>query len=122
MPNVKIYVDEAIYPACRDGLRGALGPLLDMLRRDLAVDRPACQIAVIPVMALPGLPPVNVEMQVMPRPDRTRAVLLAVCGHLRDIVGAATGSHVAVRVTTLDPASYIALKQEGTAWTRHCPI
>jgi hypothetical protein len=110
MPNVKIYVDETIYPACHRRLSAALGPILDMLCNDLTVDRPACQIAVMPVLAMPDLPPVNVEMQIMPRPERTRDVLLAVCAKLREMVGAATGSHVAIRVTMLDPETYIALK------------
>lgn len=110
MPNVKIYVDEVIYPSCRDRLPAAMEPILDMLCHDLAVDRPACQIAIIPVLAMPDLPPVNVEMQIMPRPERTRAALLAVCANLREMVGAATGTHVAIRVTMLDPETYIALK------------
>jgi hypothetical protein len=110
MPNVKIYVGEVIYPSCRDRLQAALAPILDMLCHDLTVDRPACQIAVMPVLAMPDLPPVNVELQIMPRPDRTRAALLAVCAKLREMVGAATGTHVAIRVTTLDPETYIALK------------
>ena len=110
MPNIKIYVDEAIYPTCRDRLAAALGPSVDMLCRELTVDRSACQIAVMPVLALPDLPPVNVEMQIMPRPDRTREALLDVCAKLRDMIGAATGTHVAIRVTLLDPETYIALK------------
>lgn len=110
MPNVKIYVDEAVYPDCRDRLSGALRPIRDMLCGDLAVDAPACQFAVMPVLAMPDLPPVNVELAIMPRPDRTRAVLLGVCAKLREMVGAATGGHVAIRVTTLDPETYIALK------------
>jgi hypothetical protein len=110
MPNVKIFVDEVIYPSCRGRLPAALGPILDMLCHDLDVDRPACQLAVIPVLAMPGLPPVNVEIAIMPRPERTRAVLLGVSTKLREMLGAATGTHVAVRVTTLDPETYIALK------------
>jgi hypothetical protein len=110
MPNVKIYVDEVIYLSCRDRLPAALGRVLDMLCHDLTVDRPACQIAVMPVLAMPDLPPVNVELQIMPHPERTRAALLAVCTKLREMVGAATGTHVAIRVTTLDPETYIALK------------
>ncbi len=110
MPNLKIYVDEMIYPACRDRFPAALVPILDMLCNDLTVDRPACQVAVIPVLAMPDLPPVNVELQIMPRADRTRAVLLEVCVRLREMVGAATGTHVAIRVTMLDPETYIALK------------
>jgi hypothetical protein len=110
MPNVKIYVDEAIYPSCRGRFEAALGPILDMLCHDLNVQRPACQIAVLPVLAMPDLPAVNVEMQIMPRQERTRAALLAVCTRLREMVGAVTGSHVAVRLTALDPETYIALK------------
>jgi hypothetical protein len=110
MPNVKIYVDEVIYPDCRDRLSAALRSVRDMLCGDLTVDAMACQFAVIPVMALPDLPPVNVELAIMPRPDRTRALLLAVCTKLREMVGAATGTHVAIRVTTLDPETYIAVK------------
>ncbi len=110
MPNVKIYVDEAIYPTCRDRLAAALGPVLDMLCHDLTVERPACQMAVMPVLAMPDLPPVSVEMQIMPHPERTRAALLVICAKLRELVGAATGTHVAIRVTTLNPETYIALK------------
>lgn len=110
MPNVKIYVDEAIYPPCRDRLPAALGPILDMLSHDLTVDRTACQNAVMPVMAMPGLPPVNVEMQIMPSPERARMVLLAVCAKLRETVSAFTGANIAIRVTTLDPETWIAMK------------
>lgn len=110
MPNIKIYVDEAIYPSCRDSLTAALGPIVDMWCRALTVDRPACQMAVVPVLALTDLPPLNVEIQIMPRPERTREMLLVVCAKLRGMVGAATGCHVAIRVTMLDPETYIALK------------
>jgi hypothetical protein len=110
MPNVKIYVDDAIFPDCRDRLSGVLRPIRDMLCGDLTVDVTACQFAVISVLAMPDLPPVNVEIAIMPRPERTRAALLAVCEKLREMVRAATGTHVAIRVTTLDPETYIALK------------
>lgn len=110
MPNVKIYVDDTIYEGCRNRLTGVLGPIRDMLCAALTVDAAACQFAVIPVLAMPDLPPVNVELAIMPRPDRTRERLLAVSGKLREMVGGATGKHVAIRVTTLDPQTYIALK------------
>lgn len=110
MPNVKIFVDEAIYPDCRAALAQALGPVRDMLCRELQVDIPACQFAVMPVGAMPDLPRVNVEMAILPRPERTRDAILAVCAKLRAMIEAATGTHVSVRVTALDPESYIALK------------
>ena len=110
MPNVKIFVDESLYPAIREPLAQALGPIRSMLCVDLAVDVPACQFAVLPVGAMPDLPRVNVEMAILPRPERTREVILSVCAKLRRMVEQATHTHVAVRVTALDPETYIALK------------
>lgn len=110
MPNVKIFVDESLYPSVRDPLARALGPIRDMLCAELAVDVPACQFAVLPVGAMADLPRINVEMAILPRPERTRERLLSVCGRLRDLVETATHTHVAVRVTSLDPETYIALK------------
>lgn len=110
MPNVKIFVDDSLYPNVRAPLALALGPIRDMLCADLAVDVPACQFAVMPVGAMPDLPRVNVEMAILPRPERTRDVILSVCAKLRAMVEEATRTHVAVRVTALDPATYIALK------------
>lgn len=110
MPNVKIFVDESLYAGIRKPLADALGPIREMLCHDLAVDVPACQFAVLPVGAMPDLPRVNLEMAILPRPERTRDVILSVCAKLRAMVEAATGTHVAVRVTALDPETYIALK------------
>ena len=110
MPNVKIFVDEGLYPAVKGALAAALAPLRDMLCRELAVDVPACQFAILPVGGMADLPLVNVEIAILPRPERTRDRLLAISADLRTILAAATGTHVAVRITTLDPETYIALK------------
>ena len=110
MPNVKIYVDETLYPACRDRLAAALGPLRDLMCREFGVEVPACQFAVLPVMAMADLPPVNVEVMLLPRPERTRQAVTRVGLTLREILGLATGAHVAIRVAFLDPETYIALK------------
>ncbi|MEZ5797702.1 MAG: hypothetical protein R3D63_09700 [Paracoccaceae bacterium] len=110
MPNLKIFVDESLYQDIRAPLTQALGPIRDMLCRELSVEVPACQVAVMPVVAMPDLPRVNVEMAILPRPERTRDRILATCAQLRAMVEAATRTHVAVRVTALDPETYIALK------------
>lgn len=110
MPNVKIFVDDSLYAGVREPLARALGPIRDMLCHELAVDVPACQFAVLPVGAMPDLPRVNVEMAILPRPERTRDRVMQVCIRLREMVEAATHTHVAVRVTALDPDTYIALK------------
>jgi hypothetical protein len=72
MPNVKLYVDETLLPGCRAGLIAALPGLRTMLCDALKVDVAACQFAVIPVIAMPDLPRVNVEMHILPHPDRTK--------------------------------------------------
>lgn len=110
MPNLKIYVDDRLFPACRGRLAAALEPLRAMLCRELAVPVAACQFAVLPVLAMADLPPVNVELQILPKPDRTRDRLTALAETLRDSIAAATGGAVAVRISQLDPATYVALK------------
>ncbi len=110
MPNVKIYVDEAIYPNCRDSLVSALVPIRSMLCGALNVPPAACQFAVLSVLALPDLPRVGVELQILPHPKRTKDRVTEVCTTLRDMVSAATGTHVAVRASMLDPQTYVALK------------
>jgi len=110
MPNLKIFVDETLYPECRDSLAAALEPIRAMLCRELKVDIPACQFALLPVLAMADLPRVNAEMQILPQPERTRDHMVAVSRRLQEMLHTATGTHVAVRVTSLDPQTYIALK------------
>ena len=110
MPNVKIFVEEALFASKSGALRDALLPLREMLCKGFKVDVAACQFAVTPVMAMPDLPLVNVEMHILPRADRTRDAVLAVCNSVQGLIEAATGTHAAIRVSFLDAATYIALK------------
>lgn len=110
MPNVKIFVDDTLYPGCQAALARALPALRQLLCREFSVDIPACQFAVMPVMAMPDLPRVNVEMLILPHPDRTRDHVLQVCQQTRALMQDTTGAHTAIRVSFLDPATYIALK------------
>jgi hypothetical protein len=81
-----------------------------MLCRELRVEASACQFALVTVLAMPDQPAVNVEIHVMPGPERTRSRILGICERLRDIVGDAAQAPVAVRVAMLDPETYVALK------------
>ncbi|MGC4025554.1 MAG: hypothetical protein QM744_10595 [Mesorhizobium sp.] len=110
MPNVKIFVDETSFPAVQEGLKSVLPDLRAQLCTALAVDLAATQFAVIPVVGLPDQPPINVEMHILPRPERTREAVLAVARQTRESVRKATGQHVAVRIATLDAETYVALK------------
>ena len=110
MPNLKIFVDDRLYPSVRTPLMEALSPIREMLCDDLNVPVHACQFAVIPVLAMPDLPRVNAEIQFLTRPERTRDLVTSVCAKLRALVEAATSTRVAVRALALDPETYVALK------------
>ena len=110
MPNVKIFVEETLFAQKSGALRDALLPMRDLLCERFKVDAAACQFAVLPVVALPDLPLVNLELHILPRADRTRDAVLSVCHALRSLVEAAADSHTAIRVAFLDPATYITLK------------
>jgi hypothetical protein len=111
MPNLKIYADENVHAARAAELKAALPPLRDLLCRDLSVGPEACQLALVPVAGLPDQPLVNVELLILPRPDRTPERVRAVASAIRDLIAeAAGGAHAAVRISQLDPETYIALK------------
>lgn len=110
MPNVKIYVDETLLPGCREGLMAAMAPLRQMLCEALKVDPKACQFAILSALVMPDLPRVNVEMHILPHPDRTRDRLTGLAEAVQSRIGSVTGTHTAVRIATLEPQGYVAKK------------
>lgn len=110
MPNVKIYLDQQHWKPASDRLQAAFPELTDMLCRTLEVDRSAVQLALLGVAAPDGQPAVNVELHLLPRPDRTREALTRLGGDLRDKIALLTGLRIAVRIGQLDPQTYVALK------------
>jgi hypothetical protein len=110
MPNVKIHIEEALLVPCQSALVADLQGLREVLCRELSVGHAACQLAILPVLGLDGQPPVNVELFILPKPDRTREKLLALAGMIRARLEPITGASVAVRIAQLDAATYVALK------------
>ena len=110
MPNVKIFVDDAVFDELRDALAAALLPLREAICAQLSVPVVACQLAVIPVMGIEGQPIVNMEIQYLAKAERTPAVIEAACTVFRAVIEGFIGSTPAVRATPLDPDTYVALK------------
>lgn len=110
MPNVKIFADDRVMADRRDALQAAMPGLRDLLCADLKVGVEACQLALVPVTGLPDQPQVNVELLLLPKADRDGDTVRAVAGKVRDMVAAASGAHTAVRISMLDPVTYVALK------------
>ncbi|MBO0145066.1 hypothetical protein JZX87_28430 [Agrobacterium sp. Ap1] len=58
---------------------------------------------------LPDQPAINLEVIILPKPERTREVI-AVGTRLKATLAEASGGRVAVRAAALDPQTYVALK------------
>ncbi|WP_072051227.1 hypothetical protein [Pluralibacter gergoviae] len=110
MPNVKIYIDSQ----CVDPTQQSISEVLPSLRRilcdSLDVSESACHIVVINVLGLVGQPPLNLELAILPKPERTRRVLEELAGELRTVLSQALHCQAAIRISHLDPSTYIALK------------
>lgn len=110
MPNIKIYIDQSLPEQAHSAVRDALVPIRRMLCDALGVEKQACQVAILSVYAMDDLPRVNVEVSMLPKPDRTREKITRICTDLQEQVAAAAGSHTAVRALFLDADTYVALK------------
>lgn len=110
MPNVKLHVDQKLPAATAKKIVAVLPPLRAFLCDRFAVPAAACQLAVITVGGLPDQPQVNVELAILPGPERTRDRVTAICAEMQALIAAAAGCHVAVRCSQLDAATYVALK------------
>ncbi|MBB4443427.1 MULTISPECIES: hypothetical protein [Rhizobium] len=110
MPNMKIYVDRSLPEQSQLNIEAALVPLSKLLCERLDVNINACQFAVIPVYAMANLPAVNLELFLLPKAERTRQKLMDLAREIQQLVGDAAITQVAVRISQLDPATFIALK------------
>ncbi|MCV9999290.1 hypothetical protein OE766_13625 [Pararhizobium sp. YC-54] len=110
MPNVKIYVDQALPAEAHEALATALVSVRALLAQALGVGPEAFQFAMLTVYAMDDLPPVNVEISILPTPGRTREKIKGVGEDLQRLLSAAAAARVAVRIGLLDPQSYLALK------------
>lgn len=110
MPNLKVYVDDAIFDGVRLRLSEALGPIRALLCDAFRVAPPACQLAVIRVLGMPDQPQINIELLLLPNGERTGEAIRAAAERLQALLSSVTGARVAVRIAQLDPATYVALK------------
>jgi hypothetical protein len=109
MPNVKIYVDEDAFADHKVALTQALRPIREIVSKYLGTQQSACQLALIAAVSLKDQPAVNVEIHVMPRPDRTKEILEAMGAEIQLRLCDVTGSPVAFRCAQLDPLTYVTL-------------
>ncbi|THD71616.1 hypothetical protein E7681_17580 [Thalassobius vesicularis] len=110
MPNLKLFVDQDLLAERKAELSAALEPLRACIMERLEVPASAVQVAIVPVIGLPDQPLINVEIHIMPRPNRTRPVLESFGAEVKKLVEAASGASPAFRCMQLDAETYVALK------------
>lgn len=110
MPNVKVHVDHAVWAERSGDILASLIPIRNMLCADYRVDASYCQFAVFPVFGPEDQTQVSVEIQILPKPERTSELIKDSCQRLQAMLAEAAGVHTAVRATQLDPGTYLALR------------
>lgn len=110
MPNVKIYVANASMLEFGARLTAALPAIRELLCNKLSVEPAACQLAVIPVLGPTDQPQLSLELHLLQKPDRTPDMLRNLGNDLRTIATEASGQDVPVRISSLDPATYLTIR------------
>ncbi|WP_018328716.1 hypothetical protein [Rhizobium giardinii] len=77
MPNIKIYTDKGLPKHTQLCVRESLAPLREIICRVLKVENSACQFAIVPAYVMAGQAVVNVEIAILPKPERTHPMLAA---------------------------------------------
>lgn len=107
MPNVKVYVDDSVLARSGSGPEAMLGAIRDFLCKSLNVPESACHIVLLGAISAKGQTPVNVELVVLRKQERTHDAMVALCGQLRDLTAEWTGCQTAVRCAMMEPEHYI---------------
>lgn len=107
MPNVKLYVDDAVLSDKADAADALLVAIRGFLCDALGVTQDACHIVILGVRPLAGQTPANLELVLLRRQDRTRDLMASICARLRDLVADRMGCNAAVRCAMMEAEHYI---------------
>ncbi|PRY86029.1 hypothetical protein [Donghicola tyrosinivorans] len=108
MPLLSITVHQDIWPACQEDLTEALPAIRQMLCEKLAVGQEFASLTITPVFGLPDQIKVNGDLRVLGKESRGPEVLQDVAEALQTLLSKAASSHASVRITTMNPATYMA--------------
>lgn len=88
-------------------VRESLAPLREIICSLLKVEKSACQFVIVPAYVMAGQAVVNVEIAILPKPERTRPMLSALAEKVQLLMANVIEGRIAVRLSILDPATYI---------------
>jgi len=110
MPNAKLYIDQTVWETQQTDFKQSLPKIRETLCQYLTVPPTACQLALLPVYGLSDQPAVNIELHLMPNPDRTPDLICELTSELQKTIMSLSQSRCAVRITTLNPETYSVMK------------
>ena len=110
MPLTRIYADRTLGPEVVERLSRSLPSIRDLLCRRLDVDTSIAHISIVEAIGAPGQVQLAVEIRILPKPGRSRDMLVATCEELRTVLETLTGARPTVRITTADPTTYLVLR------------
>jgi len=109
VPNLKVHVNRDAWNVHENSITNKLPVLRELVCMGLKADISACQIAVIPFGGIDGQAEVAIEVDYLPKPERTREMVSQVCMQIKTLMIDATGCRVAVRATAVNPETYIVI-------------
>lgn len=110
MPNVKVYIDEAVLRDRSARLDSLMRQMRDILTAGFGVAAPACHIVILGVRTLGDQTPVNIELGLLQKAGRTRSMVEEVCTRLRALVVEVMDAPAAIRCTLAEPETYIVIR------------
>lgn len=110
MPNAKIYVDEALLRAASAQVDTLILQTRETIIAGLGVAEEACHIVALGVRSPEGQTPVNIELCILQKPDRARAMVEQVCRQLRDLAAHVLNEPAAIRCTLNEPENYVVIR------------
>ena len=83
MPNIKIYMDQRLPEQTQLGIRANLAPLREFICSTLQVENSACQFTIVPAYVMADQAALNIEIAILPKPERTRPMLSALAEEIQ---------------------------------------
>ncbi|NVO25570.1 hypothetical protein [Donghicola mangrovi] len=108
MPLLSITVDETVWQNRKDDMTSALPKIREMLCNKLDVGQEFASLTLTPVFGLTDQTKVNGDLRVLGKESRGPEVLQDVATTLQTMLSEAAADHASVRITTMDPAKYMA--------------
>lgn len=108
MPLMSMQVDSGLWSRRQAELLAILPEVRQMLCAELSVPVEVCHLTFVPVHGMADQALGSIDLRVLEKPDRPIEQVRRASGRLRDLMSAAAGTPIAVRVTLMDPARYYA--------------